>query len=356
MLMGCCSSSQPDDERKRREKRSKQIESHLSKDRARNQRICKLLFLGSGESGKSTFFRQMRICHGPGFRKEELENFIPIVHSNTIGCMTTLIRMSQRLPGCAFAKELQPQADIFLDLEEGSDVTPEVASIVEAFWKDEGIQKTWTQRAKFQIFDSAAYFFARVHNFENRDYVPTVVDVLRCRIRTSGIVEETFKIEEATFHVFDVGGQRNERKKWMHCFENVTAVAFVASISEFDQVLIEDGETNRLIESLNVFEGVMQNKWFDETAIILFLNKKDLLLEKLGAGVRLADSFPAYKGDNSFDSCCDFIRKEFISRTGGTKIYVHITCATDETPQLKKLFASVKNIVVEASLKDGGFF
>lgn len=40
--------------------------------------------------------------------------------------------------------------------------------------------------------------------------------------------------------MFDVGGQRSERKKWMHCFENVTAVVFLAAISEYDQVLVED--------------------------------------------------------------------------------------------------------------------
>lgn len=87
------------------------------------------------------------------------------------------------------------------------DVTPEVANAVEAFWNDPGIRNTWALRSNFQIFDSAQYFFERVHNFETDSYVPTIIDVLRCRIRTSGIVEETFKIEDATFHVFDVGGE-----------------------------------------------------------------------------------------------------------------------------------------------------
>lgn len=40
--------------------------------------------------------------------------------------------------------------------------------------------------------------------------------------------------------MFDVGGQRSERKKWIHCFENVTAILFLVAISEYDQVLIED--------------------------------------------------------------------------------------------------------------------
>ena len=54
---------------------------------------------------------------------------------------------------------------------------------------------------------------------------------------TTGIVEHKFEIGGNLFKMFDVGGQRNERKKWIHCFENVTAVMFVVAISEFDQVI-----------------------------------------------------------------------------------------------------------------------
>merc|ERR1719174_3577782 len=57
------------------------------------------------------------------------------------------------------------------------------------------------------------------------------------RVRTSGIVTERYCIEGSTFEMYDVGGQRNERKKWIHCFDNVTAVIFVAALSEYDQVL-----------------------------------------------------------------------------------------------------------------------
>lgn len=70
--------------------------------------------------------------------------------------------------------------------------------------------------------------------------MPTDQDVLRSRVKTTGITETTFVIGDLTYRMFDVGGQRSERKKWIHCFENVTAIIFLVAISEYDQVLIED--------------------------------------------------------------------------------------------------------------------
>ena len=50
------------------------------------------------------------------------------------------------------------------------------------------------------------------------------------------ITESTFRIGDLNYRMFDVGGQRSERKKWIHCFENVTAIVFLVAISEYDQV------------------------------------------------------------------------------------------------------------------------
>jgi hypothetical protein len=81
-----------------------------------------------------------------------------------------------------------------------------------------------------------------------------------------------------------------------HCsFENVTAVLFVAAISEYDQVLYEDENTNRMVEALNLFEEICNSRWFRETSMILFLNKRDLFGEKIQK-VPLSKYFPDYAG------------------------------------------------------------
>lgn len=69
-----------------------------------------------------------------------------------------------------------------------------------------------------------------------KDYQPTEQDILRTRVKTTGIVEVHFSFKNLNFKLFDVGGQRSERKKWIHCFEDVTAIIFCVAMSEYDQV------------------------------------------------------------------------------------------------------------------------
>uniref|UniRef100_A0A1I7XIY0 G-protein alpha subunit n=1 Tax=Heterorhabditis bacteriophora TaxID=37862 RepID=A0A1I7XIY0_HETBA len=120
-------------------------------------------------------------------------------------------------------------------------------------------------------------------------------DVLRTRVKTTGIVETHFTYKDLHFKMFDVGGQRSERKKWIHCFEGVTAIIFCVAMSEYDMVLAEDDEMNRMVESMKLFDSICNNKWFTETSIILFLNKKDLFEDKIKRSP-LTLCFPEYQG------------------------------------------------------------
>jgi len=162
-----------------------------------------------------------------------------------------------------------------------------------------------------------------------------------------------FKIQKVDFKFLDVGGQRNERRKWIHCFEGVTAVIFVAAISEFDQVLYEDEKENRLHEAIRVFDNICNNKYFASTAMILFMNKQDLFKEKI-AKVSLKTCFPEYRGDNSFEDASEYIKARFLEVNHQDKmVFAHLTCATD-TNNVERVFEACKLVILKGNLEKLG--
>jgi len=193
-----------------------------------------------------------------------------------------------------------------------------------------------------------------VERVARKDFLPSNDDILRARVRTTGIVENKFEVENNHFQIFDVGGQRNERKKWIHCFEGVTAVLFVCAISEYDQTCFEDETTNRMSEAMTLFSEISNSQYFINSAMILFLNKRDLFAEKIKK-VPLKEGFPDYKGTNEYDDAIKYIQTQFEAKCVDKQkaIYTHVTCATDKN-NVNAVFNAVKDIVIRQSLAEGG--
>lgn len=334
---------------------SRAVDAAMAQQQASNAAVNKLLLLGAGESGKSTLFKQMVQIYGPGFSEAERKSYLPIIYSNIISVMKTLITQSNHYSPIPTDSPLYA-SKVFIETEMTGEeeVDAKLAAHFKALWFDPNIQSTYSQRSNYQLTDSAKYFFDRLDAITAKDYIPTQQDILRSRVRTTGIVEMEFAIDGNIFKLFDVGGQRNERKKWIHCFESVTAVLFVAAINEYDQVLYEDEQTNRITESLNLFEEICNSRWFRDTSIILFLNKRDLFSEKI-TRVPLGQYFPDYTGDGSYESSASYMRELFESknRNPDKQIYTHVTCATD-TENVHAVFNAVKDIIIRRSLNEAG--
>jgi len=132
--------------------------------------------------------------------------------------------------------------------------------------------------------------------------------------------------------VFDVGGQRAERRKWIHAFDNVTAIIFVTAISEYDQFLFEDRSKNRLEEALELFEEICNSRWFVSSSIMLFLNKKDLFEKKLveeKVPLNASGRFPSAPETTDIKVAIDWITSLFLKKKKNpeTSVYTHVTTA-----------------------------
>jgi len=192
-------------------------------------------------------------------------------------------------------------------------------------------------------------------------YTPNEQDVLRSCVQTTRIVETSFMHDSTsiTYTLFDVDGQHSEQRKWLHCFDDVKAVLFVAALSEYDMTLIEDGVTNRMEESLNLFQAICTNKFFDKSSIIIFLNKLDLFTEKINnTNHHLQLFFHQYTGpDHDVPAAKEFIKDQFLvhSINKGKVIYVHFTMATD-TCNIKVVFDAVLETIIQDNFVNVNLF
>lgn len=341
--------------------RSLHIDQQLKADGERASREVKLLLLGAGESGKSTIVKQMKIIHETGYSDEERKNYRPVVFSNTIQSMVALLRAMGTLKIDFESPSRVEDAHKFFNISQTCDegeLPPDLASVMKRLWADRGIQECFSRSREFQLNDSAPYYLNALERIAQPNYIPTQDDVLRTRVKTTGIVETHFTYKDLHFKMFDVGGQRSERKKWIHCFEGVTAIIFCVAMSEYDMVLAEDDEMNRMIESMKLFDSICNNKWFTETSIILFLNKKDLFEEKIKRSP-LTRCFPEYTGANTYEEAAAYMQLQFENmnkrRDGQKEIYTHFTCATD-TNNIRFVFDAVTDIIIRENLRQCGLF
>uniref|UniRef100_A0A7N5ZQL1 Guanine nucleotide-binding protein G(s) subunit alpha n=1 Tax=Anabas testudineus TaxID=64144 RepID=A0A7N5ZQL1_ANATE len=306
----------------------------------------------AGESGKSTIVKQMRILHVNGFNAEEKKQKIHDIKNNIKEAIETVVAaMSTLTPPCQLACPAnQTRVDYVLNQVNQKDFEfpSEFYDHAKILWQDEGVRACWERSNEYQLIDC---------------------DLLRCRVLTSGIFETRFQIDKVNFHMFDVGGQRDERRKWIQCFNDVTAIIFVVASSSYNMVIREDNQTNRLQEALNLFKNIWNNRWLRTISVILFLNKQDLLAEKVLAGKsKIEEYFPEFARYTTPDDAIPepgedprvtrakyFIRDEFLristaSGDGRHYCYPHFTCAVD-TENIRRVFNDCRDIIQRMHLR-----
>nr|BAB79200.1 G protein alpha subunit x class [Halocynthia roretzi]BAB79201.1 G protein alpha subunit x class [Halocynthia roretzi] len=441
---------------------SKRIEQQIKDDKKIARTQVKLLVLGTSESGKSTFLKQMRIIHGTGYTADEKRSFIGLICQNVHTSMKILLQSMKNLN---IEYDLEENSNIAMALDDGerdeSRLPKSLALDFMKLWNDGGIQQCYARRNEFQLSDSTLYFMSNLDQISEEDYIPSLQDILRSRMPTTGIREYQFTIGNFVFGIVDVGGQKSERRKWIHCFENVTSIIFLARLSEYDltipleevsqdlraslrhrqqRALQSRGKTvkgglnysgsgsamnnglaeldlsngnnphstqrklrtrpsnkknfvatefprtpviprmssknspdqngntrkhdsssrqdeayarshiNRMKESRALFKTIISCEYFINTSVILFLNKKDILAEKIHTS-HLVDHFPEFDGPRAdAESARAFILTKYADcferSERQREICTPIHVSTD-TRNIRYVFAAVKDIILK---------
>ncbi|KAK3685400.1 guanine nucleotide binding protein, alpha subunit [Podospora appendiculata] len=336
--------------------RSRELDKIIRADEKRMAKEIKLLLLGAGESGKSTVLKQMKLIYASGFSKNEKLEWKPVVFTNIIQSFRLIFDAMTELD-IKFENEDNEKnmAHIMVDYEMTADEPLPIDYLepVKQLWVDEGVKKAIAKGNEFALHDNLDYFCEDLDRIWDSTYIPTDQDLLRSRLRTTGITETVFDLGQLTYRMFDVGGQRSERKKWIHCFENVNCLLFLVAISGYDQCLVEDKDGNQMNEALMLWESIANSHWFTNSALILFLNKMDLFREKLVKSPITEHGFTDYHGPpDDWKQASKYFMDKFraLNRNQEKEIYGHFTNATD-TNLLKITMGSVQDMIIQRNLK-----
>ncbi|KAL0394243.1 UNVERIFIED_CONTAM: Guanine nucleotide-binding protein alpha-1 subunit [Sesamum latifolium] len=321
---------------------------HNQADSEENEQTAEIDRRIEQETKRKSIFRSsyylIKLLFQSGFDEAELKGYIPVIHANVYQTIKILHDGSKELslsladPSKFMISDENKEQRLILLLVlctanwgELSEIggrldyprlTKELAQEIETLWRDKAIQETYSRGNELQVPDCAHYFMENLQRLSDADYVPTKEDVLYARVRTTGVVEIQFspvgenKKSGEVYRLFDVGGQKNERRKWIHLFEGVTAVIFCAAISEYDQTLFEDDNKNRMMETKELFEWVLKQPCFEKTSFMLFLNKFDLFEKKvlkvpLNVCAWFKDYQPVSTGKQEIEHAYEFVKKKF---------------------------------------------
>jgi guanine nucleotide-binding protein subunit alpha-14 len=258
-------------------------------------REARIVLLGTAQSGKSTLRKQILSQMGKGFAEQDQRHFVSQIHFNILQSTRSLIQAYELAQvdkeTHTVRRKTVENMKVVKTIPVDSKLDLRIGRVVYDLWRDSGFRRT----ANSSIPDSTSYYFDRLKPICKSGYVATTEDILRCYVKTTGIVEERFSTKSNTFRVVDVGGQRNERLKWKRILDSSDAIVMVVALSEFDQIVAEDNSTNRIQESVAVLTAIANNPRLIHLPIKLVFSKCDVLADKLRK-VHLKDYFPQYQG------------------------------------------------------------
>lgn len=212
-----------------------EAEKLLKASKEQEKYHLKILLLGAGESGKSTVVKQLKIIYNVNEPTYEKQKYKQALQRNVIEAMQTLLHASKTLHQPIENPTLLPLVDKVLAMPTDSRVTVETAPLIDQLWKDPGIQKVYQRKDEYWNMDATPYYLDECFRIADNSFAPNEEDMIMARIRTTGIVISEVVETPFKFQVVDVGGQRSERRKWIHCFDDVKAIIYLASLSGYNQ-------------------------------------------------------------------------------------------------------------------------
>ncbi|KAJ3200808.1 Guanine nucleotide-binding protein G(k) subunit alpha [Clydaea vesicula] len=137
--------------------RNRMIDKQLKLDerqfKEEAQKTARILVLGSGDSGKSTFIRQMRLLNEDSFNQTEIDNFHNTIIDNLISSLKNLILGTEKLGINTTTEDYINDVQHLLDYEWLSTdylVSPITAATIKRIWSDKNLKLCFSRKSELK--------------------------------------------------------------------------------------------------------------------------------------------------------------------------------------------------------------
>eukprot|EP01084_Bolivina_argentea_P262813 444595_1 len=329
-----------------------------------------VLLLGARDTGKSTVFKQIELLYADTMTQQEREFWRSCVRRqvevdllNAFGYLEELREqiedgelhddehdeLIQFLLSNDIPQEIKAAGQRLENYIDNNEWVMERADDIKLLWRDRCIQNVFSDykhRNYSCINESTMHLLDDIDRFAAEDYLPTDQDVLITYYPTSmiNIRQRKLRVGNEAIQVTDRSGRRGERKKWVHCYDSVSVVIFVASLSHYNEHLWEDtlhrwwfeDKANCMDDSIELFQKIVNLEALKDATMILLLNKKDLFEEKIKSiPITVCNSLMEFEGDTTdYDETMAYIKQQYESQNLNPKkrqVYTYIVCAINQS-------------------------
>ncbi|TFK25565.1 G-alpha-domain-containing protein [Coprinopsis marcescibilis] len=230
-------------------------------------------------------------------------------------------------------------------------------------WNDAATQYVLKSR-QISLEDSPGFFLNDLDRILRSDYLPSDSDIVRARLRTTGVQEYYFRLDRTNhtsvdWIIYDVAGARTSRAAWIPYFKEITALIFLAPLSSFDEPLAEDPTITRLEDTFMLWKTICSNKLLAQVQIILFMNKTDILRRKLESGIQVKNYIPEFRDkNNDYETVSSWFKKlfkrlYFANSGAGREFIAHFTSVVD-TESTAQTLAAVQSAILRNDFVNTG--
>ena len=316
-----------------------------------------LLVMGAANSGKDELIQQVSANYGTKHSEHERRSQLPAIFRLVLLSMQALVVHSNRIHPILANSPVYPCKRRLEQVTSDESNQAELVEAVRLLWGNHNIQHSFQQLPLLPQWSSAHYFFDRIDVLCQESYVPTELDIEQLTRLAGGFVESVCTIDNISLKFIDGGqhsGKGGDNTKWLHHFDQVTCVIFVADLSSYDQPHPDDG-VSCLRHAIDNFAAKCNSRAFRSTPFIVLLNKRDVFEKKLQT-TPLSRLFPSYQGDGSCDSACAHVYDEFRARRPDDycQVYILTAATTTDMEWMGALFNSVKDIIIRQALQEAG--